>query len=58
MESGRRYIVRTDHEPLSEMTVTINGPLRLSDEDCYKRAREAIAYMACGFGFNNPTGAY
>ena len=39
------------------MTVTISGPVRLSDEDRRKRTRAAIAFMAAqGFGFSEPDG--
>lgn len=46
----------TDRRALSLMTVTISGPVRLSDEDRRKRTREAIAFMAQGFGFSEPDG--
>jgi hypothetical protein len=46
----------TDRRSLSLMTVTVSGPVRLSDEDRRKRTREAIAFMAQGFGFTNPDG--
>ena len=44
----------TDRRALSLMTVTLSGPIRLSDEDRRKRTREAIAFMAQGFGFSEP----
>ncbi len=44
----------TDRQSLPLMTVTVSGPVRLSDEDRRKRTREAIAFMAQGFGFTNP----
>jgi hypothetical protein len=46
----------TDRKPLALMTVTISGPIRLSDEDRRKRTGEAIAFMAQGFGFSKPNG--
>jgi hypothetical protein len=37
------------------MSVTITGPLRLSPGDRQYRTRQALAYMAQGFGFDNVT---
>jgi hypothetical protein len=45
----------TDRNPLAEMSVTITGPLRLTPGDRQNRTREALAYMAQGFGFDNVT---
>jgi hypothetical protein len=45
----------TDRCPLAEMSVTITGPLRLSPGDRQYRTRQALAYMAQGFGFDNVT---
>jgi hypothetical protein len=46
----------TDRTSLPLMVVTIAGPVRLTDQERYKRAGEAIAFMAQGFGFSRPRG--
>jgi hypothetical protein len=43
----------SDRGQLSEMAVTISGPLRLTHYDRHTRTRQALAQMARGFGFDH-----
>jgi hypothetical protein len=43
----------TDRSPLAEMSVTITGPLRIGPSDREHRTRQALKYMAQGFGFDD-----
>jgi hypothetical protein len=46
----------TDRASLPLMTVTISGPVRLTDPERHQRTGEAIAFMAQGFGFSRSRG--
>jgi hypothetical protein len=61
-EASRRYLPdlvdlsvfgASDRSQLSEMAVTISGPLRLGQDDRRTRTRQALAHMARGFGFDH-----
>lgn len=43
----------SDRDHLTEISVTITGPLRLSRDDRQARTRQGLAYMGQGPGFND-----